>query len=154
MKNKILFSALACVLVFSCKKDPVTPNSIDYFIFGVGYCECVGMCGEFYKYTTDALVKGDGGACVPEGHTYNGSALSDDDFAVAEALLISLPDDLYYAETTTFGCPDCHDQGAYYVEIKKEGVVKSWVLDPDADAIPAFLVPFRQRLKDALDTLD
>lgn len=153
MKSKILFPVLLCALLFSCKKDPVTPDSVDYFTFGVNYCFCIDQCATLYKYADAKLIKGVGNSCEPADYTFNGTALPADDLALAETLLNALPDSLFSSSETIFGCPDCADQGGYYVEIKKDGEVKSWRIDTRADDLPEWLKPYQQKIKDTIESL-
>lgn len=153
MKNKILFLLLAGVWFAACKKAPTPADSLDYFIFGSGYCHCISDCGTFYQYTPSNLVKGDGQSCQSADYTFKGASLNADAIARAEALLKALPDALYASEETTFGCPDCADQGGYYIEIKKGGVVKSWKIDTNEGALPEFLKPLHQKIRETLEAL-
>lgn len=153
MKVKILFLFLAGASFFSCKTTTTPSDSVDYFVFGSGYCHCINNCGTFYKYTPAALVKGEGTSCQRTDYTYGGAALPAANLAQAEALLKALPNELYMAADTTFGCPDCADQGAFHIEVKKGGDVKFWRIDTNEGAVPEFLKPFHQKMRETLEVL-
>jgi len=153
MKVKTQLYFLAIVCFFSCTKDPVTIDSVDYFIFGRAGCECGGNCGTFYKYFNDMLVEGDGQSCQVNHHTFNGSALTADDKEQAEMLLNAFPDHLFYIQATSIGCPDCFDQGFYYIEIQTDGNNKSWKLDRSVEAVPEYLWPFLQKIEETMNAL-
>jgi len=153
MKVKILFLLLAGASFFSCKTTPTPSDAVDYFVFGSGYCHCITNCGTFYKYTPAALVKGEGTSCQPTDYTYKDLAPGAEAVTQAEALLKTLPDELYAAADTTFGCPDCADQGTFHIEVKKGGVVKSWRIDTNEGAVPEFLQPFHQKIRETLEAL-
>ncbi len=151
MKNKIAFLLLFTLtqMAFSCEKDELQADAVDYFIFGEFHCFCnpdAGACASLYKYTPGSLIKGEGEACNLEEFTYETPSMDAADVAEAAALLEDVPDELYASKETTFGCPDCADQGGYYVSIKQKGKVKTWRIDTRTDDLPKFLVPFQQKL--------
>ena len=49
------------------------------------------------------------------------------------------PAELLAAPSGDFGCPDCYDQGGYYIEINIEGTQKFWHIDPDLKDVPDFI---------------
>ncbi len=153
MKSKIVFYLLTGVLLFSCKTTPTPSVSVDYFIFGSAHCHCLNHCATLYKYTPAMLVKGAGESCQPADYTYNGRTLGAGAIAKAEKLLLAVPAELYAAQDTVFGCPDCADQGTFYVEVKKDGAVMSWRIDTNESDLPAFLKPFHQKIKETLEAL-
>lgn len=157
MKSKITFALLLTTLAISCNKDPFNPDSVSYFIFGSYHCKCnhtLSSCASLYKYTPASLVAGDGAFCRVEEFTYEGPSLPAEEIALGAALINEIPDELYLSEETRFGCPDCSDQGGYYVSIKEEGMpAKTWHIDTQTHSLPAFLLPFQQKIRETVDVL-
>lgn len=154
MKSKILFALLASSLLFSCKTPPTPATAVEYFIYGEFHCHCIApQCAKLYKYTPGSVLTGKGAHCEMDDFTYEGESLPATDIAKAEALLAAVPAELYSSEETTFGCPDCADQGGYYISVKKDGEVKTWRIDTQDQSLPAFLLPFHQKLIETFEQL-
>ena len=57
-----------------------------------------------------------------------------------EKLISETPAELINTPTQVFGCPDCADQGGYYIDIApKEGAKKFWIIDTNKSAVPEYL---------------
>ena len=141
------------IMFLSCNKDNDFPTCYEHFIFGSYACECAGQCAWLYQLTNDELVIGDGESCMPDHYTYAGTPLSKDKFEIAHRVVDELPDTLLENSEDRFGCPDCHDQGGYYLELRTKSSTRKWSIDTDADDLPEFLMDYQKTIHDVLIAL-
>lgn len=163
MSNSKICIVLSLLLLWtSCKKDEdkisncKLLSSDDYLIFGTYYGFCIGDCASIYKLTTSELHEDSIANFEKEKPiSFKTQALPTSKLSTAAVLCDSFPLDRLFSEQETVGCPDCHDQGVVYLELKKSGQVKKWYVDPDvnADKVPAYLKTYIKELKAALDKL-
>ncbi|MBK9487878.1 MAG: hypothetical protein IPO07_03120 [Haliscomenobacter sp.] len=57
-------------------------------------------------------------------------------------------------EDEVFGCPDCADQGGFYLEIKQGKSTRSWRIDTNDDQIPAYLSAYTAKVGKVVDELE
>lgn len=160
--KKILFFSL-CLMLGSfgaCVKKEVVeqPSSNcdllkddDYLIFGKFYGFCGGNCVHLYKMTTtelfaDNMDRFEHGKAVTFDKTNLGSAKIE----IAKTVCAQFTSDIKNEKSDRIGCPDCHDQGNIYVELKQNGKVQKWFIDPSVNAQPAYLQPFAKVIEDAI----
>lgn len=147
--KKITYFLFSILLLTACSKEDV--NNDDYLIFGQFYGECLGeSCVETYKLTSSELY-------LEENDSYDKSNMSFDKLKKAEYkkvkdLLKEFPKELM-DETETIGCPDCVDQGGYYLEYKKDGIKYFWRIDKNKTKCPDYLIPFLNKLDQSLEEL-
>lgn len=137
--KKLLF--LSLLLAFGCDRESaIDPNSLDYFIFGVYFGECTGNCAQLFKLEGQNLYADDNVDYLisPGGLKFQTQSLPSDKVALAEALLAQLPATLLAEEEKLIGCPDCRDQGGYYIKVKEGGDTQEWFIDPDEAKYAAF----------------
>lgn len=137
-------------------KDPASP---DYLIFGSYAGECVGDCATLFKVEGEKLYidtieyprgVNSRGRPNPVEITFNQTALTQEYYDIAEKVLNNFPDELHELESQTFGCPDCDDRGAIYLEIKFQGTRKIWTIDTsERFSEPSFMVSYRYDLAEA-----
>jgi hypothetical protein len=163
MKKLSLFlfcASLLCLL--SCKPNvpdpdiglpvvncPLIDGADDYLIFGTHHGFCHGNCTNLYKLTTTALFQDDVDGRFIEPMTFSKTAMSKENFALTAALCVKFPLESTNALDVTIGCPDCHDQGTVYVELKRGAVIRKWRIDPDqSDTIPMDIQAYAKLIKD------
>ncbi|MCX6350797.1 MAG: hypothetical protein NTX03_02935 [Bacteroidetes bacterium] len=132
MKKIIIFLVLIIFLSF-CRKDVSLAN--DYFAFGSASGECQGDCAHFYLIKNKNLYPDDLDYYLytqPTPLKFKNTKLPQDKYNLAIVIQKDLPQYLKDNPNTTFGCPDCMDQGGLHIEIKEKGVVKRWHLDIDS----------------------
>lgn len=149
MKKLIRLTAIISLFTLSCRKDP-KPDT-DYFLFGVSYGHCINDCAYFYKLENGKLYADD----MKRFGTFSffSGELSDSKAGMAQNLLAQLPPVLISQPGQTFGCPDCVDQGAYFVQLKQNGTTVHWRIDPSTDQLPAELKAFADTLGSTLNKL-
>jgi hypothetical protein len=149
-----LFFVFSILLLFSgsaCKKNS---NKFDYIIFGKYFSECGGNCASFFRLTNNKLY-GDRmdyfmGA---KDIKFQKFALSSDNFRAAHILADSLPDFFKTETGQTLGCPDCHDQGGFYLEIRTSGNTRVFNIDPEVRRMPKEVMDYISLLDQTIASL-
>lgn len=142
MKSTLLF--LSLLLAFGCKKQPgpEASKSFDYFIFGTAHGKCINDCVKLFKLEGKNLNADDNAQYSNLNDSQNipflPSGLSADKVALAEALQAKIPAGLFEAADGRLGCPDCYDQGLYFVKIKSGDTVREWQIDRDVAEYTAY----------------
>ncbi|PZF74390.1 hypothetical protein [Taibaiella soli] len=121
-------------------------DATGYFSFGKYYGMCGGPnCARFYKISNGSVYP-DNMVQFRKPLLFAGVPLSSPNaWVAASAVLYNFPQEMTNQPDTAVGCPDCHDQGAYYIEYKASSTapVKYWSVDPDtaylSNAIRAYL---------------
>ncbi len=139
MRNHILLLLIIPLTFTSCEK---LRSPKDYLVFGTFYGFCHGeMCTELFKLQDGVLYEDqkDGYPNYQEDF-YDGDfkKLDGSDYEIAKHMLDDFPLKLLDETDVLFGCPDCADQGGFYLEYKVDGVHKYFVLDQFKDNVPAY----------------
>lgn len=146
MKKTFLF--LALLAAFGCKKESVT-NS-DYFIFGYAYGFCAGNCVTVFKLEGDNLFADDDAGYQTLWNNpdipFQMTSLPAEKVNLAKVLQAQIPAGLYQEPDGNIGCPDCRDQGLYFVKIKTGDTVREWRIDPDSQEYEVFGEAIRETL--------
>lgn len=150
MKNIILFSFLVLVL-FACKKEKTVND--DYLAFGMAYNYCVGNCAHFFLISGNKLYPDDMERYGAEPLKFKQTALSNDKYILGKQLLDNFPQYLKNNPDSVFGCPDCHDQGGYHLQLKQGSNVINWHIDADTAYQPAAIRNYIEALKATLAKL-
>lgn len=80
-------------------------------------------------------------------------ALSSDNFRTAQILVVSLPDFFKTETSQTLGCPDCHDQGGLYLEIRNSGNTRVFNIDPEIRRMPQEVMDYTSLLNQTIASL-
>ena len=143
MKTIITILALFSLLFTSCSESDngVQVNKMDYLIFGHFHGECIGEgCIEKFKLTSDKLFEDTLDEYNAENFEF--IELSSEKFEQVKDIIDYFPEELKKHKDTTFGCPDCRDQGGVFIQYSENGILKSWRIDKDKDVIPEYLHSF------------
>lgn len=133
--SRYIVIGLMGLMAISCKKSSEKLEDADYIVFGTFYGFCMGEeCREMYMLTNENLYED-----IDDSNADEYVELPTDLYADVVDLETSIPADLKALPDSTFGCPDCHDQGGVFLRIKKDDVDQSWTIDNDLDAIPTYL---------------
>lgn len=142
MKNTLLF--LALLLAFGCKKETKDAGNFDYFIFGTAYgmCPTTVNCITLFKLEGENLYADDNTLITAlldsQNLPFQTTSLPADKVALAKTLQAQIPANLYNEPNGNVGCPDCYDQGLYYVQIKIGDTIHEWRIDRDVEEYAAF----------------
>lgn len=162
-KLSLLLSGL--LLLGACNKKTVDPpgvcgvvmlplDSTGYFAFGSTYGMCPGNCATFFEIKNKNLYP-DSLDHYAGTLYFKNSPLASDRYTWAKNLLYNMPEDLRNQPNTTYGCPDCHDQGQYYIEYKASATapVQYWHIDTDTGALPSSIKWFALNMGQMIDSL-
>jgi len=148
MVNKFL--CVFWILVISaCSKTSTSTD--DYLIFGHFHGFCHGeRCNEIYQIK-DTKVYEDTKDIYRSLNDFNFIALGVEKYDSIKELSNAIPVGLWNEENEkVFGCPDCYDQGGYFIQISKNGQVKSWIFDKNLNDDPAYMHGFLNLVRDKI----
>lgn len=145
-------------LMVSCTKSEMlatsgeTEQDDEYLIFGTYYGFFVGEGVDTYKLTKNALYTDINNSWDINKAKF--TRLSDAEFNLVKNLIQAIPSELIMLNDSTFGCPDCADQGGINIEYSKNGIVKQWKLDQYNTHNPEFLHEFRDQVNEKIQVLN
>ena len=138
----------------SCQKEGFSlKGETDYIIFGSSYGMCVGDCAVTYLLKSDGLYKSKDYLKTGNANTFT-EKLSNEKFQQLQNISSSIPSELvnYKKDTETFGCPDCADQGGYYLELIREGKKhKIFGIDTRTDPLPDYVKKAAEEIRKAIE---
>jgi len=136
----------------SCTEEKVVSD--DYLVFGSFYGMCAGeQCVELFKITEDELLEDVRDEYPQTAEIYVGqyhTQLSNTLFEAVKDLRNDFPEGLFDETESTFGCPDCYDQGGYYIEYRKGELHQRWIIDHNLDDVPAYMHDFCEKVSDKI----
>ncbi len=130
-------------------------ESDNSFVFGKYFGFCVGaQCTNLYKIQdgrvfSDAMER----LMDPDDLVFKAEPLSNEKYQIAKAVLDAFPEELLAETAETIGCPDCADQGGYFIELKTNGETRRWYLDNFKDKLPAYLKTYTAQMDETLAQL-
>ena len=126
MKRTLLIFFMIILISGSCEKDDLL--DVEYFAFGTAYGECIGNCAKFYMIKDNSIFPDDidyySGAL-----SFSSQKLAEAKYLLAKKLVDDFPQYLVSNPNSTYGCPDCADQGGIHIEIKENNDIKLWHID-------------------------
>lgn len=164
--TKHCLSPIALVLgLLGCKEDtPIQTEPLNTgkqalrdttLIVGTyrGFCRPPESCVHVYQIANGRVY-----ADTTHHYPYDTSGLKfkvlpDTSYQKVNQLKAAFPRRILTDTTTKFGCPDCADQGGYYVALKADGYRKEWLIDQNLDAVSPYLHPFLQKVDSAVQAL-
>lgn len=141
---------------FVSVSEPDESNQNDeYLIFGTFYgffTENLDDAIDTYKLTSDALYIDTNNSWDINKAQF--TQLSNEKFNLVKNLINAVPSELIILNDSTFGCPNCADQGGVNVRYHKNGVEKRWVMDQHNDYNPEFLRDFKNEINKKIQLLN
>ena len=140
----------------SCQDDIGELYEGDYLVFGSFYGFCVGDdCLQLFKLEDRQLLEDTVAQYYTEDNLFQRSnrVRSRAELNTAKSLLDVFPKQLLKERDSTFGCPDCYDQGGFYIEYKQGRKRGTWVIDRTQDDVPAYLHEFMDRVDEVIRQL-
>lgn len=133
MKHRFLGLLMLC-LVFACSEDdPVPPVDItaNYLVFGQFASGMNQEDSQLFRVDRSTFEKDVVNDVFPRlNYEFEAEiTMSEAEKNNAQQLIDLLPDDLLQSTVDTFGCPDCHDQGGYFLEFGDGQQRKKILLD-------------------------
>lgn len=156
--NKIICFIGLALIFGSCKKDDNSDAKglSDYLVFGSFHGFCQGeQCIELFRIDSLNLFEDQTDGYPNQKEFYKGDyvALSEAKFKATKSIQNDFPEKLLEEVDTVFGCPDCLDQGGYYVEYKKGEVHRFWIIDKAKGSVPTYLHPFMEEMQEKIEAL-
>lgn len=152
MRGILVFGLVLMILV-GCKKSKDELKHDDYLIFGHFFGFCFGEeCIEMYKITKSKLYEDKEDLYGQEAFDF--IEVPVEKFDLVKDLVTDLPQNLIDSPDSTFGCPDCADQGGIYIEYRKNDVVHKWKIDNDNTPLPAYLQEFKAKVKTKIELIN
>ncbi len=144
--------------LLACQKtvcDCVSPTTdLEQIIFGVSHAECAGDCSRNYQLTTTQIFADTCDYCSLTNIGFQTTPLADEKFQIAKSLLESVPAELLLnTAETVFGCPGCHDEGGYRLEITRNGEKHLYRWSEDFTDVPDGLRPYFEKVMQTLRDL-
>ncbi|MDN5200173.1 hypothetical protein QQ008_02345 [Fulvivirgaceae bacterium BMA10] len=136
-----------------CCVSPEKESKIDMLIFGKYAGFCMGNCTRLFKIEGNKLFADDVDRGVPDEVPFQSNPLSDAQYQKAKELISNFPTSLITSSEKTFGCPDCADQGGFYIEVKYDGKIHKWNVDTSEDALPDYLVTYTRNINEVMKSL-
>ena len=150
MKNKVIYFVLMLVLTACSKGENQDEN---FIIFGHSYGECIGPdCVKVFKLT-DTTLYFDIYANERKQGKKKYVELANSEFLKARELSDLFPSELLTMRDTTFGCPDCRDQGALILRYSTEKKTLNFLIDQDKNEIPAFLHKYVDKVNQVISMI-
>ena len=153
-----LFFSIGCIKSKEKIEDEKVPqinDAVTMLTFGSYYGMCQGDCVNLFTLTPQELIK-EATSKLSIHATTDGEymVLSKEQHARVVSLLSSIPSQLLTGETdTTFGCPDCADQGGYYIAFRQKDTFKEFYLDTSMSSLPEALQPFAEKVGTSISEL-
>ena len=155
-----LFSLLLllALVVLSCGKKEIAVAPTPHFVFGTSYANCLSNCDRYYA-VRDGHVYRANGEYNPGPLVLDNAALPSPKSEIATKLLQDLPAYLLSHPDQTFGCPDCHDQGAIHIEYVPDmssdpPYITKWHIDTDTAAIPVEIRKYAWQVMNTISELE
>ena len=167
MKYTIRFfgflSLAVCTLFISCNNDDEnnSENDVEAVIFGIpfGVSFCINdtnNCYPSFRLTDETLEFSERSEFANNDVNFiSPVVLNSSVFEDISSILNPIPSELINGESRSFGCPDCADQGGFFVKIFFANSSKTYIIDAnDSDDQSQQIIGFKSRLREALQRLD
>ena len=159
MKTPLILILLTTLFLFnSCDKDDdcqvVSEENIE-LIFGTDYGFCVENCTQLFLLKNDSLYADDIDKGVPAEIPFLATPMPAEKYEIAKILIANdvFPAALLNETNDRIGCPDCADQGGYYIEWRSTTERKKYFIDTNEEALSEYLKPYVQKVREVMEKL-
>jgi len=153
MKKLILvFGLIIAIFIIACEdqinKVQTESTASGYLVFGSFHGHCLPCKNTMYKVSRTELTFDEMEHFPGIEYQFSKDGNKENtDFNNSIQLLDLLPEAIMNAEKQVYGCPDCADQGGYYLEFMVNGEVKRVILDTsDTEDQSEEMVSFKNAL--------
>ncbi|NER13162.1 hypothetical protein GWK08_06910 [Leptobacterium flavescens] len=159
--TKSFLTAFILLFIFSCTNDDdgdFFSNQVDAMIFSspfLSFSPCNDACFTSYRIGKNKLEVSRSVEYFNGDIAFNSpNELSAEDYQRIKSILGSIPPELVLGNAKTFGCPNCADQGGFFVKLFINGKSKIYIIDTSdtADQSQA-VISFKNRIREALQSL-
>lgn len=157
--SSVLIILALFLISVACSNDdgPSQNDPEEYLLFGRFSLFCDDCDKRIYKLTRTSLAYD----TFQSGFNWSDYSFNQDgtspesDHSNAIQLLDLLPGDLRSINKDILGCPDCADQGGYYLEFPQNGEIKKVVIDTsDSDDQTEDIVAYKNAMQIILALMD
>lgn len=151
--KKLPFIMLLVALFAGCKEEE-EPQA-DAFIFGKWNLLCESNCIQIYKLDKGKLYVDNMNSFRDAPIiTYKSTPLGNEFATLAQDLRTAFPESYMLPRGLDFiACPDCAEQGGYYLAFENEDGVLWWQVGNIPEIWPEEIKPFMQKLITTMDQL-
>jgi hypothetical protein len=121
-------------LIGGCQKHDAAVQ--ESFAFGQYGNFCLTSCGKYYGIYNGELYPDSSQKKIGGPLTAGPVPLDHSKYLLAKPLEDTLPKYFLDHPNQTFGCPNCVDQGGYYIEIVNNGNRTYWYIDTSIPSLP------------------
>lgn len=145
--KKLPYLLLVWVLFFGCTKEE--EPEVDAFIFGKWDLLCENNCIQIYKLDKGNLYVDNMNSFRDAPIiTYKPTPLPSQSVALAQELRDAFPESYLLPRGLDFiACPDCAEQGGYYLAFENSEGVLWWQVGDIPEIWPEEIRPFMQKLE-------
>ncbi|MGB0431305.1 MAG: hypothetical protein ACPGLV_12590 [Bacteroidia bacterium] len=140
-------------LTISCQDKFNDSRTPEYLIFGEFYGMCNGeTCVEIFKIDHNNLYE-DENDNYPNSLNISDTKfnlLDKEKYELVRELINDFPSALLAESEHTLGCPDCHDQGGFYIEYKNQNDHQFWIIDQNLGAVDKNLHAFLHQVSESI----
>ena len=146
MKVRIYLLLLALPMLFGCKEEEMPDQ--EAFIFGQWNLLCEGNCIQIYKFKGGKLYE-DNMRSFREAAiiTYKTNPMDAKYWPSGQELENIFPKDYLMPRGLQFiGCPNCVEEGAYYLAFERESEIIWWQIGRIPELWPTEIRPFMEKM--------
>jgi len=154
MMQRISLILLICLLALSSCENEDFPTGSDTLLFGSFAGHCLGNCFTAFELDNSAVQSDDAeGHFTFDQYEFQASrTLSKEAFTEARAISSSLPSELINTEKKSYGCPDCADQGGFFVIFTIDNEQQMIIIDTaNTDDQSVAIISFKKKLAAFID---
>lgn len=139
MKQFFVLSSIFVLIIVNCKKENSDTNTKnpEYIEYGTSFGECIGYCKSSLKVTKEKII------CKKSswGTLEDVTTSKDNNNEDWTKLLNKINLNTFFSLDSIYGCPDCADDGAEWIEIKRENKTHKVIFEfgEEPEALKAIL---------------
>ena len=84
---------------------------------------------------------------------FTNNSLEEWKLELGKSLLDKFPNTLLESEIDVYGCPDCWDQGGFYLRLISEEEDRIWMIDTRNDEQNQEIIDYKNKVNEILDQL-
>ncbi|MFY0592409.1 hypothetical protein [Roseivirga sp.] len=154
MKKILSLTLLFCLIALNSCENEGFPSEAENILFGSFAGHCFGNCFNAFQVDSSKVQSHDA-----EGHfTFDQyefqptRTLDKAAFTEARAIVKGIPSELIDSKIESYGCPDCADQGGYFVFFETDGSRQMVIIDTaDTNDQSEDIIRFKNNIRDFID---
>ncbi|OEK05021.1 hypothetical protein [Roseivirga misakiensis] len=130
MKKILALTFLFYLVISGCENENL-PIDSEYLLFGNFYGHCQGDCFNAFQVDNEKVQSddADGHFTFDQYQFESTRTLDKSAFSEARSLLKQIPSELITSEIESYGCPDCADQGGYFMIFETDNEKQMIIID-------------------------